>query len=139
MKYNFYYKYYNNNTYIYCIIRNKYYLFTKEEFIRQNILYHLIINKGYDISSIFVEKYFIFNKVKKRIDIIVYNKKKPYILIECKYSCLFSQKVFDQILKYYFFLKSNYLIITNYINNLIFKIDKKNNRILFFNKIPNFK
>ncbi|BAO66424.1 type I restriction enzyme HsdR N-terminal domain-containing protein [Candidatus Karelsulcia muelleri] len=138
MKYNFYYKYYNNNTYIYCIIRNKYYIFTKEEFIRQNILYHLIINKGYDISSIFVEKYFIFNKVKKRIDIIVYNKKKPYILIECKSSCIFSQKVFDQIIKYFFFLKSNYLIITNYINYLIFKIDKKNNRILFFNKIPNF-
>ncbi|WP_375323081.1 type I restriction enzyme HsdR N-terminal domain-containing protein [Candidatus Karelsulcia muelleri] len=138
MKYNFYYKYYNNNTYIYCIIRNKYYLFTKEEFIRQNILYHLIINKGYDISSIFVEKSFIFNKVKKRIDIIVYNNKKPYILIECKYSCIFSQKVFDQIIKYFFFIKSNYLIITNYINNLIFKIDKKNNRILFFNKIPNF-
>ncbi len=76
IKYNFEYKYHNNNTYIYCLIRKKYYLLTKEEYVRQHMLYYLIYNKGYNISSIFVEKYFIFNNVKTRIDIIVYKKKK---------------------------------------------------------------
>ncbi|WP_261976975.1 type I restriction enzyme HsdR N-terminal domain-containing protein [Candidatus Karelsulcia muelleri] len=139
IKYNFEYKYHNNNTYIYCLIRNKYYLLTKEEYVRQHMLYYLIYNKGYNISSIFVEKNFRFNNVKTRIDIIVYKKKKPYILIECKSSCIFSQKVLSQIMRYNFYIKSDFLIITNWINNIIFKIDMKNHIIIFFNEIPNFK
>ncbi|XOS86666.1 MAG: type I restriction enzyme HsdR N-terminal domain-containing protein [Candidatus Karelsulcia muelleri] len=138
IKYNFEYKYHNNNTYIYCLIRKKYYLLTKEEYVRQHMLYYLIYNKGYNISSIFVEKYFIFNNVKTRIDIIVYKKKKPYLLIECKSSCIFSQKVLSQIMRYNFYIKSYFLIITNWINNIILKIDIKNHIIIFFNEIPNF-
>ncbi|WP_259125490.1 type I restriction enzyme HsdR N-terminal domain-containing protein [Candidatus Karelsulcia muelleri] len=136
MKYNFEYKYHNNNTYIYCLIRQKYYILTKEEYVRQHMLYYLIYNKGYNISSIFVEKYFTINNVKTRIDIIVYKNKKPYLLIECKSSCIFSQKVLSQILRYNFYIKTNFLIITNWINNLIFKIDIKNNILLFLNEIP---
>ncbi|WP_259115652.1 type I restriction enzyme HsdR N-terminal domain-containing protein [Candidatus Karelsulcia muelleri] len=136
MKYNFEYKYHNNNTYIYCLIRQKYYILTKEEYVRQHMLYYLIYNKGYNISSIFVEKYFTINNVKTRIDIIVYKNKKPYLLIECKSSCIFSQKVLSQILRYNFYIKTNFLIITNWINNLIFQIDIKNNILIFFNEIP---
>ncbi|WP_259125244.1 type I restriction enzyme HsdR N-terminal domain-containing protein [Candidatus Karelsulcia muelleri] len=136
MKYNFEYKYHNNNTYIYCLIRQKYYILTKEEYVRQHMLYYLIYNKGYNISSIFVEKYFTINNVKTRIDIIVYKNKKPYLLIECKSSCIFSQKVLSQILRYNFYIKTNFLIITNWINNLIFKIDRKNKIIIFLNEIP---
>ncbi len=136
MKYNFEYKYHNNNTYIYCLIRQKYYILTKEEYVRQHMLYYLIYNKGYNISSIFVEKYFTINNVKTRIDIIVYKNKKPYLLIECKSSCIFSQKVLSQILRYNFYIKTNFLIITNWINNLIFKIDIKNNILIFLNEIP---
>ncbi|WP_259082720.1 type I restriction enzyme HsdR N-terminal domain-containing protein [Candidatus Karelsulcia muelleri] len=136
MKYNFEYKYHNNNTYIYCLIRQKYYILTKEEYVRQHMLYYLIYNKGYNISSIFVEKYFTINNVKTRIDIIVYKNKKPYLLIECKSSCIFSQKVLSQILRYNFYIKTNFLIITNWINNLIFKIDRKNNILIFLNEIP---
>ncbi len=136
MKYNFEYKYHNNNTYIYCLIRQKYYILTKEEYVRQHMLYYLIYNKGYNISSIFVEKYFTINNVKTRIDIIVYKNKKPYLLIECKSSCIFSQKVLSQILRYNFYIKTNFLIITNWINNLIFKIDRKNKILIFLNEIP---
>ncbi|WP_259146949.1 type I restriction enzyme HsdR N-terminal domain-containing protein [Candidatus Karelsulcia muelleri] len=136
MKYNFEYKYHNNNTYIYCLIRQKYYILTKEEYVRQHMLYYLIYNKGYNISSIFVEKYFTINNVKTRIDIIVYKNKKPYLLIECKSSCIFSQKVLSQILRYNFYIKTNFLIITNWINNLIFQIDRKNNILIFLNEIP---
>ncbi|AGS33477.1 hypothetical protein ASU30_158 [Candidatus Karelsulcia muelleri] len=135
-KYNFEYKYHNNNTYIYCLIRKKYYLLTKEEYVRQHMLYYLIYNKGYNISSIFVEKYFTINNVKTRIDIIVYKNKKPYLLIECKSSCIFSQKVLSQILRYNFYIKTNFLIITNWINNIIFQIDMKNHLIIFLNEIP---
>ncbi|WP_259292717.1 type I restriction enzyme HsdR N-terminal domain-containing protein [Candidatus Karelsulcia muelleri] len=136
MKYNFEYKYHNNNTYIYCLIRQKYYILTKEEYVRQHMLYYLIYNKGYNISSIFVEKYFTINNVKTRIDIIVYKNKKPYLLIECKSSCIFSQKVLSQILRYNFYIKTNFLIITNWINNIIFQIDRKNNILIFLNEIP---
>ncbi|YCJ94490.1 MAG: type I restriction enzyme HsdR N-terminal domain-containing protein [Candidatus Karelsulcia muelleri] len=137
MKYKFLIKHYNNNTYIYCIIRKKYYLFTKEEYVRQHMLYYLIFNKGYDFSSIFVEKIYYFNNLKKRIDILVYKNNQPFILIECKSSKIFSKKVFDQIIQYNFYIKSYYLLITNWINNIIFKIDFKNHIILFFNEIPN--
>ncbi|XMD33224.1 MAG: type I restriction enzyme HsdR N-terminal domain-containing protein [Candidatus Karelsulcia muelleri] len=83
-----------------------------------------------------ISEIYYFNNLKKRIDILVYKKKQPFILIECKSSNIFSKKVFDQIIKYNFYIKSYYLLITNWINNIIFKIDLKNNRILFFNEIP---
>ncbi|MDR1804691.1 MAG: type I restriction enzyme HsdR N-terminal domain-containing protein [Flavobacteriales bacterium] len=126
-----------NKIYIYCVIRKKNYSFTKEEVIRQYIIFLLKKVKNYKNSNILVEYPFKINKLNKRLDILVHLKEKPYIIIECKApNVLLTQKTFDQISRYNKKIKAPYLMISNGIKNFIFQTDKNNKRFDFLNYIP---
>ncbi|AWU39089.1 hypothetical protein CPU2_560 [Blattabacterium punctulatus CPU2] len=126
-----------NKTYIFCVIRKKFYSFTKEEVIRQYIIFLLKKVKNYKNSDIWVEHPFHINKLNKRLDILVHLNKKPHIIIECKApNILLTQKIFDQISKYNKNIKAPYLMISNGIKNLVFKTDQYNKKFLFLNYIP---
>ncbi|WGH24552.1 MAG: type I restriction enzyme HsdR N-terminal domain-containing protein [Candidatus Shikimatogenerans bostrichidophilus] len=126
---------YNLFNYIYCIKRNRYYILTNEEYIRQIILLYLIYIKGYNISSIYLEnKIKIKNKIFK-IDILIVRNNLPYILIECKtYKRKINYLNIDQILKYGNHLNIKYYWLTNIYNNIIFY--KKKRKIIFLKEIP---
>ncbi|WGH24735.1 MAG: type I restriction enzyme HsdR N-terminal domain-containing protein [Candidatus Shikimatogenerans bostrichidophilus] len=130
---------YNSFKFIYCLKRKRYYILTNEEYIRQKILLYLIYIKKYDISNIYLEnKIKIKNKVFK-IDILIKNNNKPYIIIECKtYKNKIKYIDLDQIIKYGSIMKIKFYWLTNKFNNLIFY--KKKNKIIFIKEIPtNFK
>ncbi|UOQ38233.1 Type I restriction enzyme R protein N terminus [Candidatus Karelsulcia muelleri] len=128
-------KTFNGKMYVFCLIRKKYYLLTKEELVRQKIIYYLIKNRGYNVHEIYVEFHSTFYNIKNRIDILVLKKKRPFIMVECKSpEVKISSKSFDQIMKYYLRFKSQYLVLTNGIKNIIFEF--KNNGIEFLKKIP---
>ncbi|WDE42271.1 type I restriction enzyme HsdR N-terminal domain-containing protein [Candidatus Karelsulcia muelleri] len=128
---------FNGKLYVFCLIRKKYCLLTKEEVVRQQLISYLIKNRGYNVNEIYVEfKYSIHNMTNK-IDIIVFKKKRPFIIVECKSNDVnISYKYFDQILKYYLIIKSKYLVLTNGIKNIIFGFQNNANDIEFFKKIP---
>ncbi|WP_238785644.1 type I restriction enzyme HsdR N-terminal domain-containing protein [Blattabacterium cuenoti] len=129
----------NKKVYIYCTIRKKFFLFKKEEVVRQYIIFLLKKVKKYKEKNIVVEFSIYINKYlcKKRIDILVKSNNNPYILIECKslYTTI-NKKTFDQILIYNKYIKSPFLMISNGLKSYILKTNKQQKIISSLNFIP---
>ena len=96
-------------------IRKRWVVLTPEEWVRQNFLQYLILEKKYPASLIAVEKEIKLGELKKRFDIVVYDKHtKPWMIIECKEMHVALDKtVLDQVLRYNITLQVPYLVITN--------------------------
>lgn len=96
-------------------IRKKWLMLTPEEWVRQNIIQFLLVNKKYPASLIAIEKEIKLGELKKRCDVVVYNRESlPWMIIECKeMKVALSEKTLEQILRYHISLPAKYLIITN--------------------------
>jgi len=129
-----------NKVFIFDVIRKKYIQLTPEEWVRQHWIHHFINNKHYPKSLISIEKQLLVNQLKKRTDIVIYNKKaKAYILVECKApSVKITQSVFDQIARYNLSLKAKYLILSNGINHFFAEFDADNKSITQITDIPKY-
>ena len=127
----------DSKTFIFDFIRKKYYLLTPEEWVRQHIL-HFLISKKISKSHIAVERQLKVNNLIKRFDIVVFDRNgEPLILIECKSpSVKIDQSVFDQISIYNLKIKSKYLMISNGLDHLYFKIDQVNKTHIFVKDFP---
>ncbi len=139
-KYNFKFKTENNKLYIYDYIREKYVKLTPEEWVRQNYISFLVNDKKISHSLIAIEKEININNLKKRFDIVVYNKQyKPEILIECKAPKIkISQNIFEQIAIYNIVLKCKFLVVTNGLNHIYCEINPVNKEIKFIQNLPDF-
>ncbi|MFY8026220.1 MAG: type I restriction enzyme HsdR N-terminal domain-containing protein [Sediminibacterium sp.] len=104
----------NLKTQVWCIVRKKWVMFTKEEWVRQNWLNYLIEVLKYPASLIAVEKEIHLGELRKRVDILIYKNNFPWILIECKEQEVpLSEQTIQQILSYQTALQSGILIISN--------------------------
>jgi hypothetical protein len=105
----------NNTEFIFDEIRKKWVVFTPEEWVRQNFLQYLVQVQKISPSLIAVEKELSIHDVKKRFDIVVYNKEtQPFILIECKETGVaLTESVLQQVLRYHSVIRAPYIIITN--------------------------
>jgi hypothetical protein len=108
-------------------IRKRWIILTPEEWVRQNFLQYLIQIKRYPASLIAVEKEIKLGELKKRFDIVVYDKHtKPWMIIECKeMNVALDKTVLDQVLRYNVTLQVPCLVITNgsYCMAMTFKND----------------
>ena len=122
-----------NRDYIFDEIRKKYVILNNEEWVRQNCVKYLVDKYKYPISHINVEKTLIYNNLKKRYDVVVFDKNgKILILIECKSTTTnISQKTFDQIFRYNLKFQSKFFLITNGLHHYKFTIDNKSKIIKF--------
>ena len=95
--------------------RKRWILLTPEEWVRQNFLQYLTQIKKYPASLIAIEKEIKLGELKKRFDIVVYDKEtKPWMIVECKeMNVTLNKYVLDQVLRYNISLKVPYLVITN--------------------------
>ena len=120
--------------------RKKEYLLTPEEWVRQNFLQYMVVEKAFPASLISVEMGFRLNKLIKRGDIVAFGKDgKPLLLVECKASTVnISQGTFDQIARYNMSLKLDYLIVTNGLKHYCCKMDFQNKTYSFLESIPSF-
>ena len=127
----------DSKTFIFDFIRKNYYLLTPEEWVRQHVL-HFLVYKKITKSHIAVEKQIKINNLVKRFDILVYDRDgQPLILIECKSpSVKIDQRVFDQIAIYNLKIKSKFLMISNGLDHLYFKIDQVNKTHNFVKHFP---
>jgi len=123
---------------IFDIIRKKWLILSPEEWVRQNILQFLLVTKNYPASLIAVEKEIKLAELKKRCDIVIYDRQaNPWMIIECKeMNVPLSQKTMDQILRYHITLPAKYLIVTNGIYS--FGFVKKDDKFLETNVFPDF-
>ena len=109
-------------TYIFDEVRKKWLVLSPEEWVRQHLIHFLIKQKKYPASLISIEKEIILNDLKKRYDIVVYNKQlQPIIVIECKAPYIeLDQSVVEQALRYNLIIKANYLMLSNGVSDITF-------------------
>lgn len=109
---------------------------TDEEWVRQNFIQYMVKELHYPGELIAVEKEIKLGELKKRFDILLFNKlQEPWMMIECKSSNIeLSRKVFDQLLRYHISVPATYLIITN--GNYTFGWFKKGNILEEISDLP---
>jgi hypothetical protein len=119
-------------------VRKKWLLLTPEEWVRQNVIQYLLVIKKYPATLLAVEKEIRLGELKKRCDIVVYNRKsEPWMIIECKeMNVPLSEKTISQVLRYHITLPAKYLIITN--GSYCSGFEKKENRFTEINTFPDF-
>jgi len=121
-------------------IRKKYVALTPEEEVRQRFILYLIHEKNYPASLISVEKGLKVNRMFKRFDAVVSDRKgNPAALIEFKSPKVsITQKVFDQISNYNLLLKVEYLIVSNGLKHYCCRINRKSGLFTFLEDIPDY-
>jgi hypothetical protein len=121
-------------------LRRKYVKLNPEEWVRQNFVQYLVNEGKYPAGLLGIEVLFRFNKLKRRVDILVHNRSgEPIMIVECKSPDIkINDKVFDQIVCYNMRFKVPYIVVTNGIVNYACKIDHKENKYEFLLVIPLF-
>ena len=119
-------------------IRKKWLILTPEEWVRQNIICFLLIQKKVPCSLVSVEKEIKLGELKKRYDLVVYSRQTiPWMIVECKeMNVTLSEKTMEQILRYHISIPAKYLIITN--GSHCFGFEKSNGQFLEINDFPDF-
>lgn len=123
---------------IFDMIRKKWLVLTPEEWVRQNIILFLLLQKKYPSSLISVEKEIKLADLKKRYDIVVFDRQMlPWMIIECKeMNVMLSEKTLDQVLRYHISIPSKYLVITN--GSHCFGFEKNEGSFIETNVFPDF-
>jgi hypothetical protein len=126
----------DNKEFIFDEVRKQWILLTPEEWVRQNFLQYLIHTQRYPASLIAVEKEMMLGDLKKRTDIIVYDKNtQPWMIIECKeMNVPLDEKVLDQVLRYHMSIPVPYLVITN--GNYCYGFEKTSNGFIEMETFP---
>ena len=117
----------NGRHYIFDAIRKSWLLLTEEEWVRQNFVNYLITRLNYPSTVIALEKEILLNDLKKRFDILVYNKEhQPWMLVECKEPKVnLSEDVLQQVLRYNISVPVDYIVITNGQSTIGWKKEKE--------------
>ena len=101
--------------YIFDVIRKKYVVLIPEEWVRQHFVHYLVDHLAYPKSLIKVEGGLLYNRLRKRSDIVVFNRSgQPWMIIECKspevqlsYASVFQASMYNAS------IKADYLVVTN--------------------------
>ena len=96
-------------------LRRSWLRLTPEEWVRQNFVQYLLQVKNYPRSYIAIEKEIQLGELRKRFDILVYDKQyAPWMMIECKEMDMeLNEKVLQQLLRYNMAVPVSYLVLTN--------------------------
>ena len=130
----------DDQVYIFDEIRKRFLLVTPEEWVRQHWVQHLI-QKGYPKALIQSEGGLTLNSLKKRTDLVIFNKSGERLLIaEFKApSIKVSQAVFDQIARYNMVHRVPYLLVSNGLDHYYCKIDFETSTYFFLEELPLYK
>jgi hypothetical protein len=126
----------NGRVFIFDNIRKVWLLLTEEEWVRQNFVSYLSRELNYPSTLIALEKEIILNGLKKRFDILVYNKDhQPWMLVECKAEGVkLNEHVLQQVLRYNITVPVEYIILTNGKATIGWK--KENQGLQLINAMP---
>lgn len=107
--------------------QEKFLVLTPEEWVRQHLVQFLIREKNYPRSLIQIEGGLKLNSLQKRSDILIYNNSgNKIVLVECKApSVKISQDTFDQIARYNFIHRVQWLLVSNGLQHFCCEIDFK--------------
>ena len=119
-------------------LREKFVAATPEEVVRQAFVNYLIHHKGYPRALMANEVSLCLNGMKRRSDTVLYDLHiHPRMIIEYKRPTVkITQKVFDQISRYNFVMKVDYLIVSNGLEHYCCKMDYDSQSYVFLKEIP---
>lgn len=128
----------NDKTLIFDRFRKKYVVLTPEEWVRQNFLNYLTQTLSYPASLISIEKELYLGELRKRCDIVVYNKEtRPWMIVECKEMDVpLTQTTLEQIVRYHMAIPAAYLVITNGVNTFCCRHETEINQWKFITQLP---
>ncbi|MCD9853084.1 type I restriction enzyme HsdR N-terminal domain-containing protein [Epilithonimonas sp. JDS] len=119
--------------FIYDLVRKIWLVLTPEEWVRQHWLHYYRFVKKKNPSSLILEKKLELNGTTKRIDLLVTEKTKPKILIECKAPSITLKEIhFEQIARYNSLIGAEQIIISNGLHHIF--ADYKDGKYHFLNK-----
>jgi hypothetical protein len=101
--------------YLFDPVRKRWLLLTPEEWVRQNFVQYLVQVKQYPVTLIALEKMIMLGELKKRFDILVYDRQhRPWMMIECKSPAVgLDDAVLHQLLRYHVAVPTGWLVVTN--------------------------
>ena len=122
--------------YIFDAIRKRWLVLTDEEWVRQNMVAHFLTKLSYPKEAIAVEKGFLVNGLKKRFDILVYDRQQqPYLMVECKAPDVrLNEDVLQQALRYHITLPVQWIVLTNGLSTLAWR--KEGSQLRLANELP---
>ena len=127
---------------IFDFIRKKFIILTPEEWVRQNFIQYIIKEKKYPSSLVAVETGLKYNRLKKRSDITVYDKKGiVWMIIECKApEVKISQDTFQQVAVYNMSgrSKTRFLAVTNGLKHYCCEMNYEQDKYDFLKDFPEF-
>ena len=128
----------NEKEFIFCMIRKRWISLTPEEWVRQNFLLYLTETLNYPSSLIAVEKQLMLGDVKKRFDIVIYNREaKPFMIVECKEMTVpLSGNILQQVFRYNINVKAAYVVVTN--GSYCAGFEKKETQFYQLDSLPGF-
>ena len=128
----------NGTVMIFDIVRKKYVVLTPEEWVRQHVVHYLVEKKGYAISRVAVEREIELYGLKRRFDIVVFDRSgNPWLLVECKAPAVaLTQKVFDQVFRYNLTLAAPYVAITNGVRHFCGYMNQENDSLFIRKSHP---
>ncbi|MDY3338672.1 type I restriction enzyme HsdR N-terminal domain-containing protein [Riemerella anatipestifer] len=113
--------------FIYDLPRKSWLVLTPEEWVRQHWIHYFHKTKGYHLSALITEQKLELNGTTKRLDLLVTEKTKPKILIECKApSVPLTEATFEQIARYNSIIKSPEIILSNGVQHIYAKYENEN-------------
>ncbi len=129
-----------SGTYIFDEIRKKFLLLTPEEWVRQHLVQFLIRDKRYPRSLIKLEGGLKLNSLQKRSDILLFNNLgEKILLVECKApSVKITQDTFDQIARYNFIHRVQWLLVSNGLQHFCCEIDFEKSSYRFVEELPEY-
>ena len=129
-----------DKNFIFDSIRKKYVVLTPEEWVRQNFIQYLKVEKKYPETLMAVEKQLIINQNQRRFDLLIYNRNgQPFLIAEFKApSVKITQDAFDQVVRYNMELKVDRVIVSNGLQHFACAIDYEKNSYSYLKEIPEF-
>lgn len=130
----------NASSLIYDEIRRKYVHLSPEEWVRQHFIKYLVKEKEYPPGLIGVEVMFKMNRLVRRADILVYDRKgEPAMIVECKAPAVrISAAVFDQIVEYNLKFRLKYIVVTNGLKHFACLTDPVKGKWAFLDTLPHY-
>jgi hypothetical protein len=101
--------------FIFDAIRKQWLVLNEEEWVRQNFVQYLIQTLHYPAAFIAIEKEIMLGELKKRFDVLVYDRgHRPWMMIECKSAAIsLNDAALQQVLRYNISVPVSFLVITN--------------------------
>lgn len=126
-------------TKVFCPLRKNWLVLTPEEWVRQHVIQYFISKLKYPESVMKSEFPVDINNLNQRIDLLIFNKHKPFILVECKKPKVeINQSVLNQAMRYAQEIESPYVYLTNGIQHVFAQLNFEKKKIEFIEHLPEY-